>query len=265
MRIYDCCIMSHELDLLEARFNILQDAVDYFVVVESNTTFSGNPKPQWLPLHQRRFHEFMSRIIYVSMKNMPMLVPNRWHREAAQRDAVARGLKLAEPGDLVLVSDVDEIPKPEYVAWAATQQYSAASLKTYYYNLESVSVQYLVGTTSMKWDTTLSPNELRHRRHEWPLYKDGAWHFSFFGGIDAIQHKIRTFSHAEYDTDQWLDGKRIERNIQSGIDPFERAEYPIRHEPLNDSLPAYLLNNLEKYPSWLPEKSALSSVTTAPT
>lgn len=39
--IYDCFIVYNELDLCEIRFNILQNVVDKFVVVEGSLTHTG--------------------------------------------------------------------------------------------------------------------------------------------------------------------------------------------------------------------------------
>lgn len=265
MRVYDCCIMNAELDLLEARMEILKDVVDFFVVVEADKSFSGHPKPLWYSVYKKRFERFHEQIIYIPVRDMPLDVPSRWHREAHQREAILRGLLGAEPGDLIIVGDVDEIPKPEAIAWASQFDRTAFSLKTYYYNLVSVSQQYLVGTTTMKWGANSTPNTLRDQRSQWPLYPEGSWHFSFFGGVDFIQHKIRSFSHSEYDTYEWLNETRIENCIANGIDPFQRSEYPLVYEPLNNTLPAYIIDNLEKYTSWLPEHLRQSFASTAPT
>lgn len=262
MRVYDCFIFNNELDLLEARLNILKDSVDFFVLVESNTTFSGNMKPMWYSISQRRFHGFP--IIPVVVRDMPN-TENRWEREAWQRDAIMRGLLGAEPGDLILVSDADEIPKPEAIAWAAQYEKAAFSLKTYYYNLCSVSQQFLIGTCSMKWGTGLTPNQLRNERGQWPRYEHGAWHFSFFGGMDMMETKIHSFSHAEFDDPYWTDPKRLERVVNMMQDPFEREQFPLQFEELNPSLPAYILDHLERYPSWLPDQYLRSSASTAQT
>ena len=44
MRIFDCFIYLDENFLLDLRFNILNDFVDYFVIVESNRTWQNNKK-----------------------------------------------------------------------------------------------------------------------------------------------------------------------------------------------------------------------------
>ena len=45
LQVYDCFLFYDEFDILEIRLNILNDVVDYFVLVESSRTFSGNKKP----------------------------------------------------------------------------------------------------------------------------------------------------------------------------------------------------------------------------
>ena len=44
MKTFDCFLFFNELDLLEIRFNILNDFVDYFVIVEASQTFQGENK-----------------------------------------------------------------------------------------------------------------------------------------------------------------------------------------------------------------------------
>jgi len=43
--IVDCFTYAGEADLLEIRFNILDEFVDRFVIAESPLCFSGLPKP----------------------------------------------------------------------------------------------------------------------------------------------------------------------------------------------------------------------------
>ena len=44
-KIYDCFNFFNELDILEIRLNTLYDYVDFFVIVESSVTHSGEEKP----------------------------------------------------------------------------------------------------------------------------------------------------------------------------------------------------------------------------
>ena len=43
-RIIDCFIFYNEFDMINYRLNVLNDIVDFFVIVESTHTFSGREK-----------------------------------------------------------------------------------------------------------------------------------------------------------------------------------------------------------------------------
>lgn len=256
MKVWDCCILSTELDMLDLRLKELQDVVDYHVVVEASHTFTGVEKPMHFWQHRERFKDFMHKIVYVTVFDMPTF-QNRWEAEYFQRNAIGRGLISTEPADLVLISDADEIPKPQAVRWLKQQGRGMLHLKTYYYNLCSVSRQYLLGTVAMTFRDGLQPQDLRNARHNsafpMPVYNEGAWHFSFFGGVEAIVRKIHTFAHGEYDTPDYTNTDRVAERVVGGIDPFDRAEYPLTFEAINPSLPETVLHNLEFYRSWIPQ------------
>ena len=55
MKKYDCFIFNHEVELLEIRFNILNDYVDKFIITEGDITFSGLPKESHYLKNKDRF------------------------------------------------------------------------------------------------------------------------------------------------------------------------------------------------------------------
>ncbi|EAA35406.2 glycosyltransferase family 17 protein [Neurospora crassa] len=66
-KIYDLVLVTTELDLLEVRLNTTWDAVDYYVLVESAKTFTGQNKPLLLQHaldSSSRFDSYKSKIIY---------------------------------------------------------------------------------------------------------------------------------------------------------------------------------------------------------
>lgn len=68
-KIYDLVLMSTELDWLEIRLHTLSHCVDYFVIIESPTTFTGKPKPLHLRDNWDLFKDFHHKIIYrISMQ-----------------------------------------------------------------------------------------------------------------------------------------------------------------------------------------------------
>ena len=112
MKIFDCIMYFDEDFLLDLRFNILNNYVDYFVVVESDKTWQNNPKEFKFKLDN--FIKFKDKIIYVRVDDMPE-GENPWVRENYQRNCITRGLHQAKDNDLIIISDADEIPNPKQI------------------------------------------------------------------------------------------------------------------------------------------------------
>ena len=125
MKIYDCFMYYDEDLLLDLRLNILDKYVDFFVIVESE--FYHNGKKRNLKFHVKNFEKFKNKIIYISQENEPKgilkinenddedtksykLIFNAHLRENEQRNQIVYGISSAEDNDLILISDVDEIP-----------------------------------------------------------------------------------------------------------------------------------------------------------
>ena len=114
MKIYDCFTFYNELDLLEARLNILDSRVDYFVLVESTRTHSGEEKELVFEKNKERFARFSKKIIHIVVDDMPEVRGNnRMASDNFQREAIMRGLSTCNAEDMILISDLDEIPNLE--------------------------------------------------------------------------------------------------------------------------------------------------------
>lgn len=116
-KLIDCFTFFNELDLLEIRLKYLCDVVDYFVIVEADTSFNGDAKQMVFKENISRFEPFMEKIIYVpiNMKYFENKNKVAWEREEFQRNCIQNGidtLKLKDT-DLVLISDIDEIPNKD--------------------------------------------------------------------------------------------------------------------------------------------------------
>ena len=117
-KIFDCFTFRNELDLLELRLNELSEVVNFFVLAEATTTFRGVFKPLLFEQNKDRFAAFLDRIIHVVVDDMPGFgasEPERWKRENFQRQALLRGLAKASWRDYVIISDLDEIPRPSAI------------------------------------------------------------------------------------------------------------------------------------------------------
>ena len=112
MKIYDCFSYWDEDLLLELRLNILEKFVDYFVIIEGNKTWQNNFKK--LQFNLEKFKKFKHKIIYVPVEDMPE-GKNPWVRENFQRNCIERGLSRSSEDDLIIISDLDEIPNPDAI------------------------------------------------------------------------------------------------------------------------------------------------------
>lgn len=110
--VYDCIPFFNELDILKLRLNILNPIVDRFIIEEATVTFSGEPKELCFEKNKEMFKEFLPKIEYIVVDNSPLDVTTHV-RDNFQKNALERGLKGASDEDVIILSDVDEIPNPK--------------------------------------------------------------------------------------------------------------------------------------------------------
>lgn len=112
--LYDCFTFFNELDLLEIRLNILNDSVDKFVIVEATRTQNNKEKCLYFEENKARFAKFEDKIIHVVVKEFPQKL-EQWTIENYQRNEIMRGLVNCKDDDVIIISDLDEIPNPKYI------------------------------------------------------------------------------------------------------------------------------------------------------
>jgi len=114
MKTYDCFTFFNELDVLEFRLQELYDTVDHFVIAEANLSHSGKPKDYILLDNWDRYKPYADKIIRIQVDDFPE-TPDSWVREKFQRWAMIRGLEDRKPEDIIITSDLDEIPRAEMI------------------------------------------------------------------------------------------------------------------------------------------------------
>lgn len=112
--IYDCFTFFNEIELLKIRMNILNDVVDKFVIVEADKTLRGVPKAFNFEKIKSEFdNEYPDKIIYIKATNCPVLENSKdWAIEYFQRNSIMGGVYNCKADDLIMISDIDEIPNP---------------------------------------------------------------------------------------------------------------------------------------------------------
>ena len=250
-RIIDCFPFYNELDLLDIRLAELKDVVDCFVIVEAAETFSGKPKEYVFEANGDRFRDYP--IHYIKIPQFPEALTTPWQREAYTRDALfvgLQGLNLA-PTDVIMLSDVDEIPRAsamrpcaELVASGQVGPCAVLEQPLSYYYVNCISSERWHGTRMVRRDHFTSFQELRDSGGT--IIADAGWHFSYLGGPEAIRRKIGAYSHTEYDRPEITDAAHIQECMARGADLFGR-EMAYGFVPLDETFPSHLLRNRDRY------------------
>ncbi len=129
----------NEMSLLTLRLKENFDIVDYFIIVESNLTFSGNDKEYLFEKNKDLYSQYLSKIIHVKVENTPY-TSNPWEREIYQRDCILQGLKQINlsNNDIILISDCDEIVDNNILKYikmnGINKTIYALNMDVYYYN-----------------------------------------------------------------------------------------------------------------------------------
>lgn len=116
LKVYDCFTFYNEFELLELRLKALWDVVDFFVLVEADKTHADKPNPFYFWERKDEFKNFWPKIRHLPAEmTVDFKGAGDWSIENAQRDAIAYGIFDAAPDDLIMISDVDEIPAPDVI------------------------------------------------------------------------------------------------------------------------------------------------------
>lgn len=242
MKIIDSFIFYNELDLLYYRLSILDEYVDYFILVESKYTFSGDIKQLHYLNNKTLFEKYNHKILHIVVE-LPFKAPNinyslneQWKNEYHQRNAIKNGIDMIiqnlDNTDIILTSDVDEIPNPQILIKAKNNSLpynpntlNRLALDMYYYNLyyrigEGSNWHGIKLITVYAYKTNkLTFQEMRVLEHSKfvPVIEKGGWHLSYFGDINFIITKIGSFSHQEYNNNNYIDKNKLEKKIKNGI------------------------------------------------
>lgn len=279
-KIYDAFLFFNELELLELRLNILNDVVDKFVIVESTKTFSSKDKPLFFDENKEMFNKFKDKIIHVIIDDTPdnfMTInyinepkteidvlnnkilkhvdespgwprhETQWGVETFQRESIIKGLINCNEDDIIIISDVDEIPNPieiEKIKNTSDEVFNF-NQNMYYYYVNMLKENNWSGPKACTWGKlkTISLNSLRQNKHTTKTISNGGWHFSFMGGEAKVIEKIEAYAHQEYNKPYYKDN--VKNNIMTNIDPFFRGG--LTRVEIDDSYPKYLLENITKY------------------
>tara|TARA_R110000796_G_scaffold58413_4_gene134864 strand:+ start:18638 stop:19489 length:852 start_codon:yes stop_codon:yes gene_type:complete len=276
-KVYDCFNFFNELDLLEIRLNTLYEVVDYFVIVEASVTHSGQEKPFYYEENKERYSKFADKIIHYKVLDTPenftdlkggddtelnkihnyiRTQTNRFNtrtqpdygRDFFQKECVRRAITECNDDDIIIYSDLDEIPNPLTIKHIDLNDLSVIyrlNQNMYCYYLNVLKEYNWFGSRILTYGNlkNLSLNEVRGDNSLSIELTNGGWHFSFMGGKEMVKKKLTSYSARDLASQRVVNS--IESNMDNNVDPFFRGSMKVVE--IDDSYPEYLLNNLDKY------------------
>tara|TARA_B100001093_G_scaffold139713_1_gene132299 strand:- start:316 stop:1185 length:870 start_codon:yes stop_codon:yes gene_type:complete len=281
--------------VLDLRLNTLNNYVDYFVIVESIFTHKGDKRE--LKFNHEKFKKFKDKIIYLVFDQEPKEIQkidandsdttksgkyilNAAYRENGQRNFISEGLKNAAKNDMILISDVDEIPNLDLVNLSEIGEkliLFRQDMFYYKFNLKLPNLEW-TGTKACKKKNLINPQWLRNiKDRKYPFFridtffsnkkyidikiiKNGGWHFSNIKNAKEIEYKLKSYlHHREFDenpmTTQEIDNiiknkqaiydLKVDKRVNKIGEGNKLQNYPL------DKLPEFLQNNLETYKQWI--------------
>jgi len=295
MKIFDCFMYFDEEMILDLRLNILNSHVDYFIIVESRYNHKGEKRK--LLFNKEKFIKYRDKIIYLVHDEVPSKVKkindeddektqtnkyimNALYRENAQRNYIINGLNNANNEDIILISDVDEIPKIDKF------EFNKVNNKIILFRQDMFYYKFNLCLPNFKWTGTkacrkkdlISPQWLRNiKEKKYPFFRidtffsdkkytdikivnDGGWHFSNIKTAKAIEHKLKSYLHHKEFDDVPLSIKEIDQLVQN-----KKAIYDLKVDKRVNKigngvalekfeiskLPNHIISNQKKFKDWI--------------
>ncbi len=295
MKIFDCFMYHNEDTVLDVRLNYLDKFIDNFVIVES--TFNHRGQKKKLNFDINKFSNFESKINYLVLDNQPdnideikegdteeeksqKYILNGYRRDHFQRNYILKGINNAQPDDMIIISDIDEIPNLNEINLKKTKKkliFFNQIMCYYKFNLYHKNYNW-VGSRACKKINLISPQWLRDikpksyafwridtffskiRYNNISFVDNGGWHFSYLNTPELIEEKLKSYTHhREYDLNP-IGIDNIEKRISNRESIYNlsfdqrknKFSEGVKLDILNtDKLPENIVKNLSKYKDWL--------------
>ena len=281
--------------LLDLRLNMLNKYIKKFVITEATYTHNGTKKK--LNFDINNFKKFKDKIDYLVVDSPPnnllnfvsgepehkkgeKLILNGMARDYFQRENLIRGLSDAKEDDIILISDLDEIPNLSNLNLTnISDKIIIFEQKMFYYKLNLLYENYFwYGTKACRKKNLISPQWLRNvkakKYDKWRLdllfskkkysdiffVKDGGWHFTYLKTPENLEKKLLNFAHHyEFeksglnigDIRKFMEEKRVVYDHNVDQKSYKWSGKSKLKKIQKKFLPQYINNNLDKYKNWL--------------
>jgi len=286
--------------LLDLRLNIMDKYVDKFVITEANYMHSGRPKKLLFDIN--KFSKFKDKIIYNIVDREPLnietvyekdedkndtrgqkLVNNSNKREHYQRNMGQESLKIlseAEPEDIILINDIDEIPNLDKINLKKINKkliFFKQKMFFYKFNLQHEEMTW-IGSRACKKKDFISPQWMRDTKDKkYPLWRldiifskkkynsihyvnNGGWHFTNIKSPEDIEKKFLNFLHHQDFEYSGLNLNDIKKMVQTKKILYDHSadqkgykwtgSKTLKKVDISE-MPDYIRKNYKKYYAWL--------------
>ncbi len=295
MKIFDCFMYHNEDTVLDVRLNYLDKFVDNFIIVES--TFNHRGQKKKLNFDIKKFPNFTKKINYLILDSQSKeieeiedgdskdeksrkLVLNGYRRDHYQRNYLSTGLDNADSDDVVIISDIDEIPNLNKINLKESNQkliFFNQKMCYYKFNLYHKNYNWF-GSRACRKKNLLSPQWLRDIKPKsygfWRIdtffsktrysniyfVNDGGWHFSYLNTPELIDEKLRSYTHHyEYDLNP-IGVENIQKRIENRESVYNlnfdqrknKFSHGVKLDILDlEELPENISKDKNKFEKWL--------------
>ena len=248
MKIYDCTTFYSEKMMLDLRFNILNENVYKFIVIESSFSHSGKKKKFNFDIND--YPKFKDKIIYLKIDKEPIDLYsdmevskdpiykrlNSIKRIEQSYDFMMKGIINASDEDLIIISDNDEIPNLNSNKFKKSNKkfYIFKQLLFYYkFNLLHETMPWF-GSKACKKKYLKSFSNLRNLKNKkYPFWRidtyfsnlketsldiigDGGWHFTNIKTPEDLYIKMKNFGHHDEFDESKLTIEDLRKKIDDG-------------------------------------------------
>jgi beta-1,4-mannosyl-glycoprotein beta-1,4-N-acetylglucosaminyltransferase len=264
--IYEGFMFFNELDILEIHLQEMDCLVDKFIIVESHIKHDGGRKPLYYADNISRFFEFRHKIIHIVTDDIERLNENklwcsRQERDDTNRNHIKQGLKNANPNDIFIHSDVDEIADtvklkdilssslfdPTKIYCCQMKQFN------YFFNL-FVRNKIWQGSTITTVGNLSTVLALRNARLDGQniMIPNCGWHLTYMGSPETILNKLRTMTDTEghtYTIEEVREFIKEKKDLDRLAQSWRQISYMEFVDP--SWLPKYILNNIERFAQYI--------------
>ena len=226
MKIYDCTTYYSEDMMLDLRFNILNEYVHKFVVIESTFSHSGNKKK--LNFDINNYPKFKDKIIYKVIDHEPTNLHkiteektfylkriNSLKRIELSYNFMKNAINDADDNDLIILSDNDEIPNLNSESFKKSKKNLVIFKQLFFYYKFNLLYELMpwYGSRACKKKNLKSFSWLKNiKNKKYPFWRidtyfselkntnidiidNGGWHFTNIKSPEEIYEKMKNFGH----------------------------------------------------------------------